>query len=109
MTNRTERMSATLSATYHSPTGDRTFCHSIAVPQSDEGQTPDTQAKTEYLSCLRASTKALQEEVNGFLTDKMEEDNKSGERDSKISISKRQPDDEVEEENYGDEVAEDES
>jgi hypothetical protein len=70
----------TLQATYTSPTGAETFSHPIAspippAPPSTTFTDPAyTKSKTAYLAELRASTKKLQEDINVFLTEKMEED-----------------------------------
>jgi hypothetical protein len=58
--------------------------------------------KAEYLAKLRASVVKMQDEINTFLTAKMEEDNKN-------TGSKAAPaEDTKEEENYGEEIVDDE-
>ncbi|EXJ79559.1 hypothetical protein A1O3_07838 [Capronia epimyces CBS 606.96] len=96
-----EGSSATLSAVYHSPSGDKAFRHSTPLPQPGRGRALDVQAKTKYLADLRASGKKLQEEINKFLTEKMEED--------RTGVSQQKAGDELEEENYGEETVEDEN
>lgn len=54
-----------------------------------------------YLSALRKSVVELQDEVNGFLTTKMEEDK------ALAASAGMKADDKVEEENYGEEKVED--
>lgn len=109
MENSNGGISATLCAAYHSPSGDKVFRQSIAVPQPAQGAASDTQTKTRYLSELRSSTRILQEEVNKFLTDKMEEDKKSSGPEDRTGVAKQKADDELEEEHYGEEEVEDES
>ncbi|KAL8779960.1 MAG: hypothetical protein Q9213_006685 [Squamulea squamosa] len=61
--------STTLAATYTSPSTSKTFTHPL--PSST---TTSLAEKTQYLSTLRQSMTQLQDEVNAFLTDKMEKD-----------------------------------
>ena len=99
----------TLSATYTnsstSPPTTHQFSYPISAPIPPTGST-SVKDKTAYLCDLRKSVKGLQNEVNIFLTQKMEED--------KLHAVKMGPDgkekevgtkaaDEVEEENYGEE------
>jgi len=64
-----------LSATYKGQTNTKVFTQIISSPLPDaKTSPPDTKAKVGYLSGLRASTKRLQDEINTFLTEKMEED-----------------------------------
>lgn len=79
----------TLSATYNSPTTSQTFTHPL----------PSTKEKTAYLSALRKSVTQLQEDVNTFLTSKMEEDK---------ALAGEKMDEKAEEENYGEEKVEEE-
>ena len=103
----------TLSATYTnsstSPPTIHPFSYPISAPIPPSGST-SIKDKTAYLCDLRKSAKRLQDEVNIFLTQKMEED--------KLQAMKNGPDgqekeagtmtaDEVEEENYGEEGVED--
>lgn len=60
-----------LKAAYSSPTGKQTF-ESPLSPITDANRS--TQEKTAYLSDLRAKTSKLQDDINAFLTQKMEED-----------------------------------
>ena len=90
--------STLLKADYASPTETKTFIHPLP-----SAATTSTKEKTTYLSALRKSVIQLQEEVNGFLTTKMEEDKALATRvGMKI-------DDQAEEENYGEEKVEDDS
>ncbi|MCJ1388463.1 hypothetical protein MMC18_001310 [Xylographa bjoerkii] len=91
--------SPSLKADYASPTGTHQFEHSLkALPVQFS-----TVEKTAYLSALRSSVTHLQEEVNSFLTAKMEEDK------AVAAPSTGAMDDKKEEENYGEEVVEDEA
>lgn len=94
---------ASLSATYDSPSGHKDFVHTIPTPQVDSNGSADTTGKTKYLSELRTSTRRLQEDINKFLTEKMEEDKKAVGEAGDNSTSKEKSTDELEEENYGEE------
>ncbi|MCJ1397786.1 hypothetical protein MMC11_000982 [Xylographa trunciseda] len=91
--------SPSLKANYASPTESHSFEHPLeALPVQ-----LSTEEKTAYLSALRSSVAQLQEEVNTFLTAKMEED-------KAITVQRTGIiDDKKEEENYGEEVVEDEA
>lgn len=69
----------------------------------------DTKSKVAFLSDLRASTKQLQDDVNTFLTAKMEDDKAAN---SSLpdggGIKKTNVRDEEEEEHYGEEKVDDE-
>lgn len=82
---------SSLTATYSSPNTSQTFSHPL--PQAN---TSSTAEKTTYLAALRTSVTKLQDEVNVFLTAKMEEDKKAGEK----------VDDKREEDNYGEDGVE---
>ncbi len=88
--------STILKADYRSPSSSKPFLHTLPT-----SSTPSTAAKTQYLSALRKSITQLHEEVNTFLTSKMEED--------KVLASKAglKVDDKQEEEKYGEEDVED--
>lgn len=96
MAHSTDKAQASLIAAYTSPNETKQFEHLVPSPQVDSDGNVDTTAKTEYLSQLRASTKKLQEDINTYLTQKMEEDKKAGAETIKGKTA-----DEVEEENYG--------
>ena len=85
-----------LIADYASPNITKTFTHPLP-PASNKS----TKEKTMYLSALRKSVVELQDEVNGFLTTKMEEDK------ALAASAGMKADDKVEEENYGEEKVED--
>ena len=86
-----------LQADYTSPTTTKTFTH----PLPAVSKISNTKEKTNYLSALRQSVVKLQEELNGFLTTKMEEDK------ALAASAGMKVDDKAEEENYGEEKAED--
>ena len=85
-----------LKADYASPTTTETFTHPLPSASNTS-----TKEKTKYLSALRTSIVQLQEEVNGFLTTKMEEDK------ALAAGAGMKADDQAEEENYGEEKVED--
>ena len=60
---------------------------------------PPTAERVEYLASLRTSVAELQEEINTFLTKKMDEDKTPSNKSQTL-------DDRQEEENYGEEVVE---
>lgn len=93
----TQSKPSTLTATYTSLSSSQNFTHPL--PSS---ATSSTAQKTEYLSTLRQSVTKLQDEVNAFLTEKMEED--------KVLAAKAglKVDEKKEEERYGEEDVEDE-
>ncbi|KAL8934830.1 MAG: hypothetical protein Q9211_005022 [Gyalolechia sp. 1 TL-2023] len=84
-------------ATYTSPSSSRSFTHPL--PSST---TTSTAQKTEYLSTLRQSVTKLQDEVNAFLTEKMEVDKALA---AEVGLK---VDEKKEEERYGEEDVEDE-
>jgi len=87
---------STLSATYTSPTSTHLF--SSRLPPLPEPQS--AQAKSEFLSALRAEVGKMQGDVNGFLTRKMEEDKQQAEG---AADGGRKLGEEKEEEMYGEE------
>ncbi|MCJ1384607.1 hypothetical protein MMC17_007725 [Xylographa soralifera] len=90
--------SPSLKADYASPTGSLQFQHPLKVLPAKFS----IEEKTAYLSALRSAVTHLQEEVNTFLTAKMEEDKAIAVERTGVT------DDKKEEENYGEEVVEDE-
>ena len=84
-----------LRAEYKSPTEFKTFTHTLpsAVVTS-------TTEKSAYLSALRGLVVQAQEDVNAFLTAKMEEDK------AVASMAGLKTDDRKAEENYGEEIVE---
>lgn len=88
---------SSLQAFYTSPTSSKTFSHPLP-----SASVASTKEKTQYLSALRKWVAQLQEDFNGFLTTKMEQD-------KALAVSAgMKADDKVEEENYGEESVEDE-
>lgn len=100
----------TLNASYNSPSASKSFDHPLSstCPSADAltaGSPEATKQKTAYLSELRKSTKDLQEEINVYLTQKMEEDKaaaSAADTKSKVDGTKE----EKEEEMYGEEDVE---
>lgn len=88
-----------LTARYSSSTGTKDFTCGLSVKCSPKATVHET---TAYLSELRSGTKTMQENVNKFLTEKMEEDKTQGPSTKSTKIEGQ---DEVEEENYGEEPA----
>lgn len=85
---------ASVSAIYASPNATHSFHHRIApLPEPD-----NVNAKIAYLAQLGQSTRKLQDDINVFLTERMEEDKKSA------AVSEKEA---KEEENYGEENVED--
>jgi hypothetical protein len=104
----------TLFAIYTNPSTSTPSNHQFSQPISAPIPATDSTSitdKTAYLSELRTSTKTLQDEVNVFLTQKMEEDklHTVTTRDGvQVKKAGEKTTDEVEEENYGEEGVEDE-
>lgn len=96
-TNGTPR--ATIQATYGSSNGSKTFTQPV-----DSSPPTDTKSKPAYFNSLRSATKSLQDDINTFLTAKMEEDKQAADH---TSGNKNKSRDEEEEENYGEEKVED--
>lgn len=93
-----------LRAVYNSPNDSKAF--EKPLPSA---KPTDTKSKVAFLSDLRASTKQLQDDVNTFLTAKMEEDKTaSSSLPDGGGIKKTKLQDEEEEENYGEEKVDDE-
>lgn len=88
-----------LTVDYSAPsTASRSFSQTLPAC----AQTPSTEERTAYLASLHASIGKMQDEVNAFLTQKMEEDKMSAGNAAQTA------DEAKEEENYGEEVVEDE-
>lgn len=83
-----------LTAEYASPSGTHTFSHTL--PSSSANNVTE---KTAYLSAVRSKNADLQNEINTFLTQKMEEDVKAAEG----SAGQRSKKEQREEEMYGEE------
>ena len=110
----TDSNTNTLRAVYTSPQPSipsKAFQHQLSsspVNTSDTSSpsSPETvKAKVAYLSELRHLVPRLQDEINVFLTERMEEDKKSAEAQGSQQLEKEAK----EEENYGEEVVEEDS
>ena len=112
----TDSNTTTLRAVYTSPQPSipsQTFQHQLSSPpvntsdtSSSSPSSPETvKAKVAYLSELRHLVPRLQDEINVFLTERMEEDKKSAEAQGSRQSEKEAK----EEENYGEEVVEEDS
>ncbi|KAJ5466689.1 hypothetical protein N7539_009418 [Penicillium diatomitis] len=87
----------TLKAVYAAPDSSKTLSHAIAVDTSKDSFA----AKQSHLTILQALVPQLQEEINVFLTERMEEDKKA-----QGAVSEKEA---REEENYGEEVVEEDA
>ncbi len=85
---------ATVVARYTSPKGTKDFSHAL----NNVSKSMSVEQKTAYLSGLRSSVIKLQEEINIFLTQEMEQD-----KSARVG-SGGEVEDKKEEENYGEEV-----
>lgn len=85
-----------LKAEYAAPANSKTFAYSL--PSSSVASTAE---KSAYFSVLRTAVVQLQDDVNAFLTAKMEEDK------ALASMVGVKVDEKKEEENYGEEAVED--
>jgi hypothetical protein len=101
-TNTSSDQANCLRAVYSAPQSTETFEHSISspVPSSE-----NVQSKVAYLSELRKLVPTLQNDINVFLTERMEEDKKSAEAQGRQLSEKERK----EEENYGEEVVEEDA
>ncbi|KAE8375982.1 Gon7 family-domain-containing protein [Aspergillus bertholletiae] len=95
-----------LRAVYAAPQSTQTFEHTISSPLPSTDSSPENvQTKIVYLSELRKLVPNLQNDINVFLTERMEEDKKLAEAQGRqISEQERK-----EEENYGEEVVEEDA
>lgn len=102
--------SSALRAVYTSPqpeTKTQTFQRQLpSLPISSEPASPESvKAKSTYLSELRQLVPQLQDEINGFLTERMEEDKKAAEEQGNKQLEQEAK----EEENYGEENVEEDA
>ncbi|KAH0608133.1 uncharacterized protein H6S33_002185 [Morchella sextelata] len=89
-------MAPTLTAVYRSPLSTEPHIFSYPLPESvASSMATGTDAKTQHLSDLRAAVIKLQEEVNTYLTERMQAEKKAEE-------------DAMAEEKYGEEEGEEE-
>ncbi|KAE9972496.1 hypothetical protein BLS_004013 [Venturia inaequalis] len=86
-----------LSATYSAPDSEQ---NSFDQPLPMCSEEPSPTERTAYLAALGTSITKAQDQINAFLTHKMEEDN------AKAGVASAE-DDAKAEENYGEEVVED--
>ncbi|CAL5874045.1 uncharacterized protein PFLUO_LOCUS8331 [Penicillium psychrofluorescens] len=87
-----------IEAVYTAPQGNRSFQHPISLdPTSDTATTKKT-----HLAALQSLVPRLQDEINAFLTERMEDEKKAQGR----VISEEEA---KEEENYGEEVVEEDA
>ncbi|PGH33686.1 hypothetical protein GX50_03513 [[Emmonsia] crescens] len=101
---------ATPSASQVQPGRTHTFTHALSssLPQSPDSS-DSTVEKTAYLSELRTAVRALQTEINEFLTARMDEDNTNNRQLASGGADRTKSEREsMEEENYGEEVLDDE-
>jgi hypothetical protein len=96
-----------LRAVYESPQpSTRTFEYQLSSPiASCDPSAENTKVKVAYLSELRSMVPKLQDEINVFLTERMEEDKKEAEAQGRQLSAKEAK----EEENYGEEVVEEDT
>ncbi|KAI9768605.1 MAG: hypothetical protein M1840_004802 [Geoglossum simile] len=94
-----------LQARYRSPNAEKIFCNGSGVSGEKPSKQPSTVEKAAYLATLRLSVAKLQDDVNAFLTQRMDED-KAAAAVGFVDMGKGkiQADDE-QEENYGEEDA----
>lgn len=88
---------AILKAKYTAPDEAKSFAY-----QLPPASTRSTEEKTAYLSALRKSVTKMQDDINVFLTNKMEQDKASA------SMAGSKVDERKEEETYGEENVDDE-
>ncbi|KAJ5756937.1 uncharacterized protein N7511_007119 [Penicillium nucicola] len=89
-------ISVNLEAVYSAPQSTETFQHAIPSDGADT-----LAAKQAHLNALQTLVPKLQDQINVFLTERMEEDKKA---QGQISAQEAK-----EEENYGEEVVEDDA
>lgn len=90
-----------LSADYNSPNGSHTF--QCELPKPEENASSQT---TLFLFALRSGTIQLQQDINSFLTARMEEDKMAAEKVGEATRSKEE--EAKDEDNYGEEIDDDE-
>ncbi|EAW11988.1 uncharacterized protein ACLA_007470 [Aspergillus clavatus NRRL 1] len=103
-TNSTERV---LRAVYSAPQpSTQAFEHRLSAPLASSETSPEhTKLKVAYLAELRSLVPKLQNEINVFLTERMEDDKKAAEAQGR-QLSEKEA---KEEENYGEEVVEEDA
>jgi hypothetical protein len=93
-----------LKARYRSPNDEKLFDHKLKGSKDKSKEQLLTAEKAAYLANLRSSVAKLQEEVNSFLTQRMDEDKAATTGTVDMGKGKTGLDDEREEENYGEDV-----
>lgn len=88
-----------LHAVYTAPDTTQAFQHAISVPA--ESKNDPLAAKQAHLTALQSLVPKMQNEINVFLTERMEEDKKA-----QGAVSEKEA---KEEENYGEEVVEEDA
>ncbi|KAH0543905.1 hypothetical protein FGG08_001806 [Glutinoglossum americanum] len=90
---------------YRSPNAEKLFDYELRGSRDKSKDQLSAVGKTAYLASLRSSVAKLQEEINTFLTQKMDED-KAATATGIVGNGKGKAvlDDEREEENYGEEA-----
>lgn len=84
----------------------RTFEYMLSSPiASSKSLAENTKVKVAYLTELRSLVPKLQDEINSFLTERMEEDKKEAEAQGRQLSAKEAK----EEANYGEEVVEEDT
>ena len=90
---------ASLTASYTSPTVSKVFSLALpAVPTSDS-----VDEKTAFVAAVRVNTSQMQDDINVFLTQKMEEDKAQEIAAAGGDLKKNAKEEEREEEMYGEE------
>lgn len=96
-----------LTAHYTTPTSAQAWTY----PQQSTTSTPSTDKRVAYLAKLRKDVSLMQNEINRFLTNKMEEDKRVAGSDgggaSNGVYGKGKVDEKAEEDNYGEEGEDD--
>lgn len=90
--------SASLTATYNAPGKNQVFDARLPNPA-----TTTTKEKTAYMTTLRTETAKLQDSINAFLTERMEEDKAANADAASASGRSKKVDEDKEEEMYGEE------
>ena len=100
MANAASPASQSLMGTYTSPTATHTLSSALPPLPLKDSSVDD---KTEYLSCLRSNVSQMQDDINAYLTQKMEEDKA---QEAGVMGKRPNKDEDRQEEMYGEEDAE---
>lgn len=93
-----------LSATYNAPDETKDLSLDLPLVPSDQGTVED---KTTYLTTLRTQIANLQDNVNAFLTQKMEDDNAAAASAQDVKDKAQLRKEQLEVDRYGEEDVED--